>query len=141
MDLTNILLSVLASSAFVFVLFMSDILSGKTPPFGTHPFIFCLILVVGMSLAMLGFDELKRGGHRKIRRNLLICLTLLVISLLILSYISIRLHWKMITGKDFTDVYWFIPIYVLAMASFPIALYLNRKQKKSTSPQESTNES
>jgi hypothetical protein len=133
MDLTNILLSVLASSAFVFVMFMSDILSGKTPPFGTHPFIFCLILVVGISMGMVGSDELKRGGHRKVLRNLLGCNTLLLISLLILSYTSIHMHWKIITGKDFSDAYWFIPLYVLIVATFPIALYLNRNQKKSTS--------
>jgi hypothetical protein len=114
-------------------MFMVDYLRGKAQYFGTHPFIINLILVIGMSLAMLGFDELKRGGHRKVRRILLVCLTLLLISLFILSYASIRLHWKMITGKDFADIYWFIPIYVLAVASFPIALYLNRRQNKSTS--------
>jgi uncharacterized membrane protein len=86
-----------------------------------------------MSMGMVGSDELKRGGHRKVRRNLLVCLTLLLISLLILSYTSVHLHWKIITGKDFSDVYWFIPLYVLTVATFPIALYLNRCQNKSNS--------
>jgi uncharacterized membrane protein (DUF485 family) len=115
-------------------MFMVDYLRGKTQPLGTHPFFFCLILVVGMSMGMVGFDELKRRGHRKVRRNLLICLTILLIFPLILAFTQIHMHWKII-GKDFTDVYWsipFIPFYVLAVASFPIALYLNHKQKKSS---------
>jgi uncharacterized membrane protein AbrB (regulator of aidB expression) len=133
MDLTNILLTVLLNSAFVCVLFMMDFLNGKTPPFGTHPFIFCLILVVGMSMAKLGFDELKRSGHRKVLFYLLVCLTILSIIPFILAYTSIYSHWNIITGKDFADIYWFIPSYVLAVALFPIALYLNRNKKKSTS--------
>jgi hypothetical protein len=112
---------------------MSDVSSGRTPPFGTHPFITYLILVIGMSMGTVGLDELKRGGHRKLRRNMLLCLTLLLIGLIILSYISIRLHWKIITGKDFADVYWFIPFYMLVVSTFPIALYLNRRQRKSSS--------
>jgi hypothetical protein len=133
MDLGQLLGAVLFSSVIVFTLFMSDILSGKTPPFGTHNFIFCLILVAGMSLGTVGLDELKRGGHRKVRRNLLVCLILLLICLFILSYTSIHLHWGIITGKDSADVYWFIPIYVLVVAPFLVTLYLNRKQKKSNS--------
>jgi hypothetical protein len=132
MDWRQFLAPTLISSVYVIVLFMTDISSGRTPPFGAHPFITFLILVVGMSMGMVGFEELKRGGHRKVRRNLLLCLTLLLIGPIVLSYISIRLHWRIITGKDFTDVYWFIPFYVLVVFSFPLALYLNRKQRKST---------
>lgn len=133
MDLSRIIWAVFFSSVFVFTIFMMDFLRGKTQYLGTHPFIINLILIVGMSVAILGFDELKRGGHRKVRRNLLLCLTLLLVSPIILSYTSIRLHWKIITGKDFADIYWFIPFFVLTVASFPIALYLNRKQKNSNS--------
>ena len=132
MDWRQFLAPVLGSSAIVFVLFMSDILSGKTPPFGTHSFIFCLILVVGMSMGTVGFDELKRGGHRKTRRNLNVYLIVLLIFPLILAFTQIHMHWK-IKGIDFTDVYWFIPFWVLLVAPFPVALYLNWRQKKSTS--------
>jgi hypothetical protein len=86
-----------------------------------------------MTMGMVGSDELKRGGHRKARRNLLLCLILLLICLFTLSYASIHLHWGIITGKGSADVYWFIPIYVLVVAPFPVALYLNRKQNKSNS--------
>jgi membrane-associated HD superfamily phosphohydrolase len=119
---------------------MVDYLRGTAQYFGTHPFIINLILVIGMSVTLLGFDELKRSGHKKVRRNLLICLTLLLISLFILSYASIRLHWK-ITGKDFADIYWFIPFCLLAMSSFPLALYLNHRQQKSTTPPATDNAS
>ena len=132
MDWRQFLAPILYSSAYVFVLSMVDFSSGKTQPFGTHPFITYLILVVGMSIGIVGFDELKRGGHRKVRRNLLVCLTILTIFLIILALTRIHMHWK-ITGMDFADVYWFIPIYVLTVATFPIALYLNRKQKEISS--------
>jgi len=133
MDLGQIVGAVFSSSVFVFTMFMVDYLRGKSQYFGTHPFIINLILVIGMSMGMIGFDELKRGGHRKVRRNLLFCLFFLPISLIILSKASIHLHWKIITGKDFADIYWFIPFYMLTVATFPIALYLNRNQSKSTS--------
>jgi hypothetical protein len=135
MDLGQFLPAVLFSSVIVFTLFMSDILSGRTPPFGTHTFIISLILVAGMSMGMVGSDELKRGGHRKVRRNLLVCLTVLFKFPLILAFTQVHMHWR-IVAKDLANVhwlYWFIPFYVLVVAPFPVALYLNRKQKKSTS--------
>jgi drug/metabolite transporter (DMT)-like permease len=140
MDWRQFLAPVLGSSAIVFVLFMSDFLSGKTPPFGTHPFIICLILIIGMSMGTAGFDELKRGGHRKVRRNLLVYLIVLLISFLILAFTQIHTHWK-ILGIDSTDVYWLIPFWLIIVAPFPVALYLNWKQKKSTSEPTSANAS
>ena len=135
MDLGQFLPAVLFSSAFVFILFMSDFLSGQAQPFGPHPFILSLMLVVGMSMGTVGLDELKRGGHRKVRRNLLVCLAVLFIFLLILAFTQVHMHWRII-AKDLANVhwlYWFIPFYVLVVAPFPVALYLNRKQKKSNS--------
>ena len=69
MDLGQIVGAVFSSSVFVFTMFMVDYLRGKSQYFGTHPFIINLILVICMSMGMIGFDELKRGGHRKVRRN------------------------------------------------------------------------
>ncbi len=89
---------------------------------------------------MVGFEELKRGGHRKVKRNLLICLTILLILALIRAFTNIRLHGRT-QGMDFIELYIFIAFYVLTVASFPIALYLNRNQNKSTTQQASANES
>jgi hypothetical protein len=102
-----------------------------TEPFGTHRFIFYFVLVVGMSMGMVGFDELNRGGHLIARRNLFICLIILFFLPLI------HMHWRM-TGWNFTDIYLFIPSYALIVASFPIALYLNRRQNKSDSDPNNT---
>ena len=132
MDLSQIISAVFFSSVFVFTMFMADYLRGKTQPFGTHPFICNLILVVVMSMAILGSDELKRSGHKKARRNLLIGLTFLLIFPLILAYARIHLHWKMI-GWNFSDIYLFIPFFVMIASTLPLALYLNRNQNKSKS--------
>jgi uncharacterized membrane protein len=83
-------------------------------------------------MAMLGSDELKRSGHKKARRNLLIGLTFLLIFPLILVYARIHMHWKMI-GWNFFDIYLFIPFFVMIASTFPIALYLNRCKRKSIS--------
>ncbi len=132
MDLSRIIWAVFGSSVVVFTNFMMDFLMGKAQPFGTHPFIFNLILVIGMSMAILGSEELKLGGHKKARRILLIGLTFLLIFPLILVYARIHMHWKMM-GWNFSDIYLFIPFFVMIASTFPLALYLNRRQKRSIS--------
>ncbi|MGA2350071.1 MAG: hypothetical protein ABSF70_06545 [Terracidiphilus sp.] len=140
MDWKKFLAPVLFNSALVFALFMSDLGDGNVHQYGTHQFAFALFLVIGGSIGMVGFEELKRGGHRKVKRNLLICLAVLFILFLFLAFTGFELHWKV---REMDSVYLclLIPFYILLVASFPIALYLNRNQNRSTSQQESANES
>ncbi|MGO9775968.1 MAG: hypothetical protein ACLQGT_08575 [Terracidiphilus sp.] len=140
MDWNKFLAPVLFNSALVFALFMSDVWDGKVHQYGTSQFAFAVFLIIGGSIGMVGFEELKRGGHRKVKRNLLICLTILLILALIRAFTNIRLHGRT-QGMDFIELYIFIAFYVLTVASFPIALYLNRNQNKSTTQQASANES
>jgi hypothetical protein len=48
------------------------------------------------------------------------------------AFLSNQMPWK-ISGMDFADRYLFIPFFVLLASPFPLSLYLNYKQKQSTS--------
>ena len=131
MDWRKFLEPLLFCSAFAFVMFMSDVWDGKTHQFGTHYFIVISILVISSSMGLVGLEELKQGGHKKARRELLVCLTvLLIIPLIVLSILK-HTHGKM-SVESSSDIYWFLPLYVLFIAVLPIALYLNRNQTRKT---------
>jgi phosphatidylserine synthase len=127
----NFLPSLLFSSVLVISLFVVSVWDDTTPSFGPHPLVVNVIMIIMSTIGLVGFEELKRGGHRKIRRNLLVCLAILLILPLILAFTRIHMHWK-ITGMDFSDYYLFVPFNVLLVGTFPLALYLNRNQKKSS---------
>jgi cell division protein FtsW (lipid II flippase) len=110
---------------------MLDPWIGKAEQYGTHRFILDVILIIALSIGWVGFVELKRGGHRKILLVLKVSLIILLFITFFLIFAHNRLHWKM-TWLNFEDVYLFIPFYALLVAIFPLALYLNRNQKKST---------
>jgi len=132
MDWKKFLEPLLFSSALVFVLFLSDVWEGKAPQFGPHPFLFNVILVIGSTIVLAGFEELKQGGHIKAKRNLLVCLTVSMIIPLILFFVFKHTHEKMNVG-GISHLYWLLPFYVLLVAVLPVALYLNRNQAKNTS--------
>jgi hypothetical protein len=80
-----------------------------------------------IALGIVGGDELKRSGHRKVTPVLLGCgfAWFLVCSFLI--YISKRpLRWSIVEAL-------FIGMMLLIASQLPLALYLNRRQNKSTS--------
>ncbi|MGA2277696.1 MAG: hypothetical protein ABSG00_08830 [Terracidiphilus sp.] len=132
MDWKKLLSPVLFNSALVFSLFISDVWDGQLHQYGTHQFAFAVFLVIGGSIGIVGIEELKSGGHRKSKRYLLICTTILFIIFLIHVFISTRLRRNTL-GMNSVDSCLLIAFYVLMAASFPIALYLNRNQNKSTS--------
>jgi hypothetical protein len=132
MDWRQFLKPILYISVLFFALFLLDFWRGKNQPLGLHEFISYVIMVIVLSIGWVGFDELKRGGHRKALRALKVCLIILFVIPAILLIARHRMHWN-IAGWNFHDFYLFIPIYTLFAATFPFALYLNRHQKDSTS--------
>jgi hypothetical protein len=79
--------------------------------------------VISFSVGKIGNEELNRGGHKKLRRILGISLIILIFGLPIL----LLMKWQ--------HAFWLLcyGFAALAMAPFPLALYLNRSQNKSTS--------
>jgi hypothetical protein len=95
-------------------------------------------------MGIVGFKELDRGGFRKVRLNLgVFFIALISIPLIIVPLMSLftryRLHWQ-IAGLDPLYICFFIIFPALWVTIFPLALYLNQKQNKSTPQQESANE-
>jgi hypothetical protein len=89
-----------------------------------------MIFFVTGTWGLVGFDALDQGGHLKVKRNLLICLTVLLIVPLAVFSGRNSLHWK-ISGLDFFELS-SIPFCSLLAAILPLSLYLNRRQSKST---------
>jgi hypothetical protein len=123
---------VLFSSAVIFASVISDDWSGNAYPYDTNRFIVDVILVISLSSGLVGFEELKRCGHLKVCRNLLVCVAAMWILSCIPIFARNRLHWNMI-GWNFPDAYLFLPPYVLILATVPIALLFNRRQSRSGS--------
>jgi drug/metabolite transporter (DMT)-like permease len=112
-------------SILLLVLLGWDYLNGKVPHFSGQDYIKLAILGVALSVGSVGLKELVRGGHRKVRRKLLVFIVTLLVIPFTLLIIRNRLHWKMIEW-NFSDVYLFLPFYALFAAIFPLSLYLNR---------------
>jgi hypothetical protein len=96
-------------------------------------FVWVVLFVVGG----VGFGELRRGGHQRVRRILFRCsLISLIIPLIVIGMeLLFKIRWNSLLLLSAS------PFSVLFFASFPVALYLNWKQKKSTSKRMSTNAS
>jgi hypothetical protein len=82
-------------------------------------------------MGAVGLKEMNRRGHRKARRNSLICLVILYLATVAPTFARNRLHMNII-GSNIPIEYCFILWCGLFAAMFPLALYLNRKQLKST---------
>jgi hypothetical protein len=115
-----------------FILFVWDFLNGKVQHFDAQDYIKFAVLGVALCAGSVGIKELDRGGYRKVKRNLAIFVIVLLIVPLLLLFTHNPLHWQ-IAGSDFAYLYLFIPFIVLWVAILSVALYLNRKQNKSTS--------
>jgi hypothetical protein len=121
------------SSIVVFVIVLLDHSSGDT-----HHLIVYAILVISLSCGSVGDLELKRGGHLKIRRNMLICGAAMFALSCLAIFARNRLHWNMV-GSNFREACLFIPTYVLIVATLPIAVLLNRHQSRSSFPSTADN--
>jgi cation transport ATPase len=113
------------------VLFALDCWAGKNQELGSHEFMLWAVTVIVLSMGWVGHDELKRAGYRKILGVVNSLMFVLGNSAVILSLIHKHPRWKM-TWWGFEDAYLFILLFVLIAALFPLSLYLNRKEAKST---------
>jgi hypothetical protein len=127
-----------AISVLMLVFYVFNLWIGIVRHLSVHDFVMAGVLVVAGSMGIAGSDELVRCGHKKARRILWICLISWMIIPLIL--LGIQDLFKTILWEGALKV-WFYLFLALITVDFPLALYLNRNQKKSTSQQASANES
>jgi hypothetical protein len=81
-------------------------------------------------MGIIGFNELDRGGHRRFRRILRISL---ITWLAILGILVVLITHYKATAYDFAVDYSICLFWLLFAALFPLALYLNRNRKDTTS--------
>jgi len=125
MNRRKMLVDFLGLAAGIFVIFtFFDWLRMKSN-FNSHAFIEDALFSITAALGWVGSEELDRGGHRNIRRILRKCLIIWLVIWIILIIPSI--FFKI----DFVFYYSMYLFWLLLVAPFPVALYLNHKQKKS----------
>jgi drug/metabolite transporter (DMT)-like permease len=123
--------AIFSSSSFFLVLFGWDYLNGKVPHFSDRDYLALLVLLLTSSMGTVGFGELDRGGFQKVKRNLgYFFIALLVIPVMFL-FARNRLHWQIAVSGS-SCLYFLNVCFILLAAVLPLALYLNRKQNKST---------
>ena len=103
---------------------------------GFDHFITMETTILALATAKVGLDELSRGGYTKARRTLKRWIIVLFVTPLILIPASVFFVpstwytpgsiWVSILGNSF------FPFTVLSLATLPLALYLNHKQKESS---------
>ena len=98
------------------------------PHFNPHVLIMCALGAIALSFGIVGSVELNRGGHRKIHRTHGLCLgVFFIISGIIFI---IMLHTKTVL-EGTIEIFIGANISIFA-AKLPLAVYLSRKQKKSS---------
>ena len=131
----NFLISVLVLSAMGIAFCLFNLWVGLLKSISIHDFTVVAFQIVACSMGFAGYDELARRGHRQVRRIFFRCLMIaLVVPLIVLGIEFLRKTWW--NNLFFLSA---SPFWVLLVAPFPVALYLNRRQKKSTSQPTVTN--
>jgi hypothetical protein len=112
------------------VIFASLSLLHRTS-WGLHSSYYVCILdafvAIALSLGIVGNQELERGGHWKVIGILTPCIFLAPVIVFVATL------WGGVSLN------WFCPAFSLFAVPFPLALYLNRRQNKSTSQPTSAN--
>jgi hypothetical protein len=116
--------SVIFSAISFLTYWLEKLMYHDAQRYSIHQFILDIIVVVSASLGLVGYAELKRSGDTKIRRILMVSLGISPITFLLL--ISLKF------GSDLAIKISFYELFALIASPFPLALYLNRKQKQST---------
>jgi len=130
MSRIRMLSTVLLYSVFLFGLF--SFLHHQTRRglvYNSHDYVLDAVSAIALSLGFVGDHELDRLGHQRVRENLLLY-TLMLSGLL----------GVFIIGGSYSDI-WFYAVFMPFAIPFPVALYLNRNNRKSTSQQTSANAS
>jgi hypothetical protein len=110
----------------------------RVSQFGSNDFIENALGAIAVALGIAGYQDLDRCGHLKVRRILKNCLFawfgvyLILFAIILLSKTTVF---------DFAIAYSLYPLVLLIVAPFPLALYMNRNQPKSTSQPKITNAS
>jgi polyferredoxin len=96
------------------------------------------VTAVALVLGSIGFDRLKRGGHQRARRilrnsiivTLLASATSLILLIALILFDGPSLYKMIVLG--WVSEYSLYLLWLIWAASYPLALYLNRKQNKPT---------
>lgn len=125
----RMLLIALVISVAIFALFIAFHWNNPDWHFRSKTFIEDAAIAIALALGMAGNQELDRGEHRRVRR---ITRNILIVwfSISLLLFGITRLYKT--TVFDFVLDYLMYVLWLLFAAIFPLALYLNRKQKKSS---------
>jgi hypothetical protein len=91
--------------------------------FDSHDWWVNALAVIAISLAWFGNKELIRGGQRQAKRTLAVCIVILFLPLVT----------RTVRGNDAWPLVY--AILALAAASYPLALFLNRRQNEPSSQQ------
>ncbi len=119
MSWKKLLVSVLSYAALLFVFFMFRYSKDVLHP-DSGVFIKNVLESFALSLSIVGGRELDRLGHRRIGGMLILCIVPILIAL----------FFVLIIRGGYSEN-WFYAVFALFAVPFPVALYLNRNQKKS----------
>jgi hypothetical protein len=102
----------------------------RGPFFTSHNLIQSALTAIATGLIIVGLNELRRGGHQKIRRMLWRTFFAWIAIIIVFVVSAIALHqWALL---DSALDYIFYLSFALCAVPLALALYLNRKQLKST---------
>jgi len=132
----NFLIAVLVLSAGGIVFCLFNLWIGTLKTVSTYDLLLGEIQIIAGSMGFVGSDELARCGHRKVRSILLRCLMISLVVLLVVIGIELlfKTWWSSLLFLSAS------PFWVVLVAPFPVALYLNRNQNKSASQPAGANE-
>jgi hypothetical protein len=122
--------TVLLYSVFLFAL--SSLLHHQRrwgSPYNSHDYVLDAVSAIALSFGFVGGHELDRHGHQQVRTNLVLYILL-----------SFGLLSVLIIGGGYSEK-WIYAVFALFALPFPVALYLNWNQTKSTSQPTSANAS
>ncbi|MGA3346585.1 MAG: hypothetical protein ABSC76_17150, partial [Terracidiphilus sp.] len=139
-----LLIAVLKCSTMVAMFIMIDLWVGQIKRPLTSYLIVNAIWVIAGAMGIVGYDELARGGQLKVRRTMKKWFIILLIAPVIIPITGLILYWRLrweLPALSWGDQYVFIPLWTLLVVTFPIALFLNRNQNKSTQQRTSADES
>ncbi|MGA2888968.1 MAG: hypothetical protein ABSE51_13025 [Terracidiphilus sp.] len=135
MNREKMLSTVLLYSVFLFALFSLHHKSRWGSHYSSYDYMMDALSAIAVSLGSVGAGELRQGGHRKINYFLF---GSAFIWFVICSFLLF--FFKRPMREPVVDLL-FGGAALLFAAQFPVALYMNRNQSKSTSQQTSANAS
>jgi len=130
MNRKRMLSDFLIYAGMLFACFLLIEWNRRVSQFGSNDLIENALGAIAVALGIAGYQDLDRCGHLKVRRILRNCLFAWFGVYLVLFAIILI---SKTTVFDFAFAYSLYPLVLLIVAPFPLALYMNRNQPKSTS--------